>query len=158
MAAITKCHSLWKHKDIFMNQSIQKNSFSTKRLGSVFHNLDNKNDHCQHGVVPVLHVKCNYPFNHFRSCSRLCSAAQYVFINFFRHIYWTDSGTNRIEVAKLDGRYRKWLIHTDLDQPAAIVVNPSLGYEAVELKKYIVRVLHCFVQCQGQYFVSDYYV
>lgn len=52
---------------------------------------------------------------------------------FYRHIYWTDSGTNRIEVAKLDGRYRKWLIHTDLDQPAAIVVNPSLGYEAVSL-------------------------
>uniref|UniRef100_A0A3B4FEE2 Low-density lipoprotein receptor-related protein 2 n=1 Tax=Pundamilia nyererei TaxID=303518 RepID=A0A3B4FEE2_9CICH len=44
-----------------------------------------------------------------------------------RHIYWTDAGTNRIEVAKLDGRYRKWLIHTDLNQPAAIVVNPSLG-------------------------------
>ncbi|XP_016104637.1 low-density lipoprotein receptor-related protein 2-like [Sinocyclocheilus grahami] len=43
------------------------------------------------------------------------------------HIYWTDAGTNRIEVAKLDGRYRKWLIHSDLDQPAAIVVNPSLG-------------------------------
>ncbi|KAI1884876.1 hypothetical protein AGOR_G00214380, partial [Albula goreensis] len=43
------------------------------------------------------------------------------------HIYWTDAGTNRIEVAKLDGRYRKWLIHTDLDQPAAIVVNPELG-------------------------------
>uniref|UniRef100_A0A8C5B335 Low-density lipoprotein receptor-related protein 2 n=1 Tax=Gadus morhua TaxID=8049 RepID=A0A8C5B335_GADMO len=43
------------------------------------------------------------------------------------HIYWTDAGTNRIEVAELDGRYRKWLIYTDLDQPAAIVVNPSLG-------------------------------
>nr|XP_023693317.1 low-density lipoprotein receptor-related protein 2 [Paramormyrops kingsleyae] len=43
------------------------------------------------------------------------------------HVYWTDSGTNRIEVAKLDGRYRKWLIHTELDQPAAIVVNPALG-------------------------------
>ncbi|XP_073701234.1 low-density lipoprotein receptor-related protein 2a [Garra rufa] len=43
------------------------------------------------------------------------------------HIYWTDAGTNRIEVAKLDGRYRKWLIHNDLDQPAAIVVNPGLG-------------------------------
>lgn len=49
------------------------------------------------------------------------------FLRFFRHIYWTDSGTNRIEVSKLDGRYRKWLIHTDLDQPAAIVVNPALG-------------------------------
>uniref|UniRef100_A0A3B5RFE5 EGF-like domain-containing protein n=1 Tax=Xiphophorus maculatus TaxID=8083 RepID=A0A3B5RFE5_XIPMA len=46
-----------------------------------------------------------------------------------RHIYWTDSGTNRIEVAKLDGRYRKWLVHTDLHQPAAIIVNPSSGYE-----------------------------
>ncbi|CAL8343607.1 unnamed protein product [Boreogadus saida] len=43
------------------------------------------------------------------------------------HIYWTDAGTNRIEVAELDGRYRKWLVYTDLDQPAAIVVNPSLG-------------------------------
>ncbi|CAB1328475.1 unnamed protein product, partial [Coregonus sp. 'balchen'] len=43
------------------------------------------------------------------------------------HIYWTDAGTNRIEVAKLDGRYRKWLIHNDLDQPAAIVLNPALG-------------------------------
>ena len=54
------------------------------------------------------------------------SAAHWLFITFHRHVYWTDSGTNRIEVAKLDGRYRKWLIHTDLDQPAAIVVNPSL--------------------------------
>ncbi|XP_016414141.1 low-density lipoprotein receptor-related protein 2-like [Sinocyclocheilus rhinocerous] len=43
------------------------------------------------------------------------------------HIYWTDAGTNRIEVSKLDGRYRKWLIHSDLDQPAAVVVNPGLG-------------------------------
>ncbi|XP_043931281.1 low-density lipoprotein receptor-related protein 2 [Protopterus annectens] len=45
-----------------------------------------------------------------------------------RHIYWTDAGTNRIDVAKLDGRYRKWLIYSQLDQPAAIVVNPKLGY------------------------------
>ena len=51
-----------------------------------------------------------------------------IFIPVQRHIYWTESGTNRIEVAKLDGRYRKWLIYTELDQPAAIVVNPSLGY------------------------------
>uniref|UniRef100_A0A8C4XVC9 Low-density lipoprotein receptor-related protein 2 n=1 Tax=Falco tinnunculus TaxID=100819 RepID=A0A8C4XVC9_FALTI len=44
-----------------------------------------------------------------------------------RHLYWTDSGTNRIEVAKLDGRYRKWLIFSLLDQPAAIAVNPKRG-------------------------------
>uniref|UniRef100_A0A8U8BUY5 Low-density lipoprotein receptor-related protein 2 n=1 Tax=Geospiza parvula TaxID=87175 RepID=A0A8U8BUY5_GEOPR len=44
-----------------------------------------------------------------------------------RHLYWTDAGTNRIEVAKLDGRYRKWLIFSHLDQPAAIAVNPKHG-------------------------------
>uniref|UniRef100_A0A8C4T9C2 Low-density lipoprotein receptor-related protein 2 n=1 Tax=Erpetoichthys calabaricus TaxID=27687 RepID=A0A8C4T9C2_ERPCA len=44
-----------------------------------------------------------------------------------RHIYWTDAGTNRIEVAKLDGRYKKWLIYSELDQPAAIIVNPKAG-------------------------------
>lgn len=45
----------------------------------------------------------------------------------FRHLYWTDAGTNRIEVAKLDGRYRKWLFFSELDQPAAIAVNPKRG-------------------------------
>ncbi|KAF4026407.1 hypothetical protein G4228_018431 [Cervus hanglu yarkandensis] len=45
-----------------------------------------------------------------------------------RHIYWSDARRQRIEVAELDGRYRKWLISTELDQPAAIVVNPKLGF------------------------------
>ncbi|XP_052581109.1 low-density lipoprotein receptor-related protein 2 isoform X1 [Peromyscus californicus insignis] len=44
-----------------------------------------------------------------------------------RHIYWSDAKSQRIEVATLDGRYRKWLITTQLDQPAAIAVNPKLG-------------------------------
>lgn len=75
-------------------------------------------------------------------CSRVPSLHRFsLFSNIVRrHIYWTDSGTNRIEVAKLDGRYRKWLIHTDLDQPAAIVVNPSLGYEAFCKKALILLV------------------
>lgn len=46
----------------------------------------------------------------------------------FRHIYWSDARRQRIEVAELDGRYRKWLITTQLDQPAAVVVNPKLGW------------------------------
>uniref|UniRef100_A0A452F8B2 Low-density lipoprotein receptor-related protein 2 n=1 Tax=Capra hircus TaxID=9925 RepID=A0A452F8B2_CAPHI len=45
-----------------------------------------------------------------------------------RHIYWSDARRQRIEVAELDGRYRKWLISTELGQPAAIVVNPKLGF------------------------------
>lgn len=45
-------------------------------------------------------------------------------------------------MAKLDGRYRKWLISTDLDQPAAIVVNPSLGYKAYILKKMFILLVN----------------
>ncbi|KAK2503278.1 hypothetical protein MC885_002248 [Smutsia gigantea] len=44
-----------------------------------------------------------------------------------RHIYWLDAKSQRIEVAELDGRYKKWLISTQLGQPAAVIVNPKLG-------------------------------
>lgn len=40
-------------------------------------------------------------------------------------IYWTDGEANRIEVANLDGRYKKVLFWTDLDQPRAIALVPS---------------------------------
>ncbi|XP_078621857.1 low-density lipoprotein receptor-related protein 2-like isoform X1 [Branchiostoma floridae x Branchiostoma japonicum] len=42
-------------------------------------------------------------------------------------LYWTDAGTNKIEVSMLDGRYRKTLVGNNLDKPAAIVVNPEKG-------------------------------
>ncbi|XP_032801941.2 low-density lipoprotein receptor-related protein 2 [Petromyzon marinus] len=44
-----------------------------------------------------------------------------------RHIYWTDAQISRIEVALLDGRYRKQLINSVLDKPATIALNPKLG-------------------------------
>ncbi len=40
-------------------------------------------------------------------------------------LYWTDSETNRIEVANLDGTSRKVLFWQDLDQPRAIALNPA---------------------------------
>lgn len=40
-------------------------------------------------------------------------------------IYWTDGDTNRIEVATLDGKYRKVLFWSELDQPRAITLVPS---------------------------------
>lgn len=43
-------------------------------------------------------------------------------------LYWTDSETNRIEVANLDGTSRKVLFWQDLDQPRAIALNPSHRY------------------------------
>ena len=49
-----------------------------------------------------------------------------------RKLYWTDGRdaeweTNRIEVANLDGSYRKVLFWKDLGLPRAIAVDPLLG-------------------------------
>lgn len=43
-------------------------------------------------------------------------------------LYWTDSETNRIEVATIEGKYRKVLFWTDIDQPRAIALVPSEGF------------------------------
>ena len=44
-----------------------------------------------------------------------------------RNLYWTDTGTDRIEVSRLDGSSRKIVISEDLDEPRAITLHPSLG-------------------------------
>lgn len=40
------------------------------------------------------------------------------------NIYWTNSDSNRIEVITINGKYRKVLFWTDLDQPRGIAVLP----------------------------------
>ena len=44
-----------------------------------------------------------------------------------RKIYWTDTGTNRIEVANLDGSMRRVLIWQNLDSPRAIALYNEKG-------------------------------
>lgn len=44
-----------------------------------------------------------------------------------RNMYWTDTGRNTIEVARLDGSSRKVLVNNSLDEPRAIAVFPSKG-------------------------------
>jgi len=44
-----------------------------------------------------------------------------------RKIYWTDTGTNRIEVANLDGSMRKVLVWQNLDSPRAIALYNERG-------------------------------
>lgn len=44
-----------------------------------------------------------------------------------RNLYWADSRLKRLEVALLDGRYRKHLVSTELGHPSAVAVNPRLG-------------------------------
>lgn len=43
-------------------------------------------------------------------------------------IYWADSEAEKIEVAELYGPNRKVLYWKDLDQPRAIALVPSEGY------------------------------
>uniref|UniRef100_A0A673I314 Low density lipoprotein receptor-related protein 6 n=1 Tax=Sinocyclocheilus rhinocerous TaxID=307959 RepID=A0A673I314_9TELE len=45
-----------------------------------------------------------------------------------RNLYWTDTGTDRIEVTRLNGSMRKILISEELDEPRAIVLDPAAGY------------------------------
>lgn len=45
-----------------------------------------------------------------------------------RNLYWTDTGTDRIEVTRLNGTMRKILISEDLDEPRAIVLDPVSGW------------------------------
>jgi len=40
-----------------------------------------------------------------------------------RNIYWTDAGTSKVEVARLDGSFRKSLITSNIDKPRAIILN-----------------------------------
>ena len=44
-----------------------------------------------------------------------------------RNIYWTDAGTKRIEVGRLDGTSRRVLIKHGLDQPRAIALYERNG-------------------------------
>ncbi|XP_037359235.1 nidogen-2 isoform X1 [Talpa occidentalis] len=59
--------------------------------------------------------------------SGLMSPEGLVIDHFRRTMYWTDSGLDKIEKAKLDGSERKVLFHTDLVNPRAIAVDPIRG-------------------------------
>ena len=43
------------------------------------------------------------------------------------NMYWTDPETDKIEVAKLDGRFRKVVISQGLKSPRGIVLLPQKG-------------------------------
>lgn len=44
-----------------------------------------------------------------------------------RNLFWTDTGTDRVEVSNLKGQFRKVLINRDLVEPRGIAVAPEHG-------------------------------
>jgi low density lipoprotein receptor-related protein 5/6 len=44
-----------------------------------------------------------------------------------RNLYWSDTGTDRIEVSRLNGTSRRVLVSENLDEPRAIAVDPGEG-------------------------------
>lgn len=44
-----------------------------------------------------------------------------------RQVYWTDYGTNTIEMARLDGTSRRVLIDQNLDWPLSIALDSASG-------------------------------
>lgn len=45
-----------------------------------------------------------------------------------RNLYWVESNLDQIEVARLDGKYRRTLIAGEMESPRAIAVDPRDGY------------------------------
>ena len=52
------------------------------------------------------------------------------------NIYWADSGSNRIEVARLDGSSRRVLLWKNLSHPRGLALDPQNGY-ALHVSVYI---------------------
>lgn len=44
-----------------------------------------------------------------------------------RNLYWTDQGTKRIEVSRLNGTSRLVLVMDDMEEPRAITLDPVTG-------------------------------
>lgn len=43
------------------------------------------------------------------------------------HLYWVESKLDQIEVARLNGNFRRTLVGGDMDSPRAIVLDPRDG-------------------------------
>ena len=43
------------------------------------------------------------------------------------NLYWTDTGTDKIEVMNIDTKRRKTLVQSNMEEPRAIVVDPRFA-------------------------------
>lgn len=48
-----------------------------------------------------------------------------------RNLYWVDSEEGRIEVGSIEGRWRKTLVWSGLDQPRDLMVDPVRRFKTI---------------------------
>lgn len=63
----------------------------------------------------------------------------------FLTAYLLSEGRDRIEVAKLDGRYRKTIINERLDEPRAITLYPEKGWATIIYLSFILSRLYRYI-------------
>ncbi|KAJ8874701.1 hypothetical protein PR048_025567 [Dryococelus australis] len=51
------------------------------------------------------------------------------------NIYWTDTGSKRIEVARLNGRSRRVLLWSGIDDPRSLALDPREGVMILNVVK-----------------------
>lgn len=44
-----------------------------------------------------------------------------------KRIYWTDSGTRKVEMSDFDGNKRKTVASGNMGRPFAVAVDPEIG-------------------------------
>lgn len=65
-------------------------------------------------VEPIVEFGLNYPEG---------MAVDWVAQN----LYWTDMGSNRIEVSRLNGTSRRVLLWQNMDDPRSLALDPTEG-------------------------------
>lgn len=57
------------------------------------------------------------------------------------NLYWVESNLDQIEVARLNGSYRRTLIAGDMESPRAIALDPRYGYFYFTIKSFMLFLL-----------------
>ena len=61
-----------------------------------------------------------------------------------QNLYWVESNLDQIEVARLNGSFRRTLIAGDMESPRAVALDPRYGYAFIILQIFHVSHFSSF--------------
>lgn len=71
------------------------------------------------------------------------------------NVFWTDTGSKVIEVARLDGSSRKVILNKDLSDPRAMILYPKSGYLFWSDWSHHPRIERCYMDGTGRKIIVD---